>query len=351
MNQTNFKTHSRVGVTKRTRNTKLLMKTKQQLFEELRSSDPFVEYENLDTRGFPSLHEAKLRELESKPDPFKQNDFLEVNKSGLRDFLRGVEDDDSLIAEAATRPGASSELVTEFRDRRATNIAIKFKQQVGDKYVATDENMDALVQTLAESVLGYSNMESEELVMRLLGAGFWSVENLVAVFNNLFESGNIPDYPDGCYRPLSSAQWEEVSRISQMGRPLDAVAFGLRIALRLPDNANLDFVMTSRDYRELVDGLVLHVWKAATADFDQRNDEAFNDFVFKFAGNRPLTLPIVSSAWQAFVADQRSILRAKALGLSEPEPQGFEPSDFDKLSDAQLNDLRLGVLREKAKLR
>jgi hypothetical protein len=31
--------------------------TKEQIFARLRASDPFVEYENLDTRGMPSLWE------------------------------------------------------------------------------------------------------------------------------------------------------------------------------------------------------------------------------------------------------------------------------------------------------
>ena len=320
------------------------------MIDRLRASDPFADeaqFGQIDLSGCPSFFEAELRDLESKPDKFEQNDFLEVNKSGLRDFLEAADSDDSVIAEAARMPGASADLVAEFKDRKATEIAVKFKRAAGGRYLSTDDNMDALVKTMAESALGYSNMDSEELVTRLQDGGFWTVENLRAVFNDLFNSGELPDYPAGSYRPLRAEDWETISRTAQAGQPIPALVFGLEKALdrNLSIGVAIDSVLNDPVLRPLVNGLVFYIWQAITPEFNSQESEPFQSFLSSYAGkNRPWNLPLVTAAWRSY-QDKRSVPER----VDQTEPESYEPADFDKLSDAELENLRIALLRERAK--
>jgi hypothetical protein len=324
-----------------------MKETKEQVFARLRASDPFIEFENLDTRGLPSFQDIVTEEMENKRDPFEQNDFLEINKSGLRNFLRGIEGDDDAIESAAKMPGASPDLKAEFADRKATEIAVKFKRAAGGRYLSTDENMDALVKTMAESALGYSNMDSEELVTRLQDAEFWTVENLLTVFDELFNSGNLPDYPEGVYRPLRAEDWETISRTAQAGQPIQALVFGLERALdrNLSIGVAIDSVLNDPALRGLVNGLVYFIWQAITPEFDSQQSEQFQSFLSSYAGkNRPWNLPLVTAAWRAY--QERS-----APEVDQTEQESYEPADFDRLSDSELESLRVAVLRERSKTR
>jgi hypothetical protein len=324
--------------------------TRQQMIDRLRASDPFADeaqFGQIDLSGCPSFFEAELAEKESKKDPFDQkNDYLEVNRSGLRNFLEAADSDDSVIAEVARMPGGSPDLKAEFADRKATQIAVAFKRAAGGRYLSTDDNMDALVKTMAESALGYSNMDSEELVTRLQDAGFWTVDNLLAVFNELFNSGNLPDYPSGTYRPLRSEDWLTISRTAQAGQPIQALVFGLEKALdrNLSIGVAIDSVLNDPALRGLVNGLVLYIWQSINPEFNSQESEPFQSFLSAYAGkNRPWNLPLVTAAWRAYQG-QRS-----APEVDQTEHESYEPADFDRLSDSELDSLRVAVLRERAK--
>jgi hypothetical protein len=325
--------------------------SRDEMIQKLRETDPFAaeNFGQLDLSGCPSYFEAELTELESKKDPFDQkNDFLEVNRSGLRNFLEAADSDDSVIEEVARMPGASPDLKAEFADRKATEIAVKFKRAAGGRYLSTDDNMDALVKTMAESALGYSNMDSEELVTRLQDAGFWTVDNLLAVFNELFNSGNLPDYPSGTYRPLRSEDWLTISRTAQAGQPIQALVFGLEKALdrNLSIGVAVDSVLNDPALRGLVNGLVYFIWQAINPEFNSQESEPFQSFLSSYAGkNRPWNLPLVTAAWRAYQG-QRS-----APEVDQTEAESYEPADFDRLSDTELESLRVSVLREMAKSR
>jgi hypothetical protein len=323
-----------------------MKQTKEQVIARLREADPFVEFENLDTRGLPSFWESELEAAENRIDKFEQNDYLETNKSGLRDFLKGLDSDNEAIADAARMSGASADLVAEFKDRKATEIAIQFKKAARGRYVPTDENMDLLVQTLAEATLGYSNMDTEDLVTRLQSAGVWNVDNLLTVFNRLFDSGELPDYPAGSYRPLRAEDWETISRTAQAGQPIQALVFGLEKALdrNLSIGVAIDSVLNDPALRGLVNGLVLFIWQSITPEFDSQESEPFQSFLSSYAGkNRPWNLPLVTAAWRAYQG------KRSAPEVDQTEAESYEPADFDRLSDTELESLRVAVLRERAK--
>jgi hypothetical protein len=331
--------------------------TRQQMIDRLRASDPFADeaqFGQIDLSGCPSFFEAELAEKENKRDPFDQkNDYLEINKSGLRNFIESAGSDDSVIEEAARMPGASPDLKAELADRRANDVAVKFKRATNGRYVSTDSNMELLVESLAESELGYSNMPVDDLVTRLQSRGVWTVQNLLDVFDELFSSGEMPDYPRGVYRPLRAEDWEQIARLAQAGQVLPALTFGLQKALDLPNTSTLviENILVDPSLRGLVNGLTLFIFQAGTPDFDDRDKTTFQEFLSDFAGSRPWNLPIITEAWKSFQAEKRGVLQDRAESPNQSEEQGFEPQDFDRLSDTELEALRVAVLRERSKTR
>ena len=322
--------------------------TRQQFIDRLRETDPFADegqFGRLDLSGCPSFFEAELADLESKPDMFAPADYSGQNGNSLRDFLRGIDSDDEAIAEAAKMPGAPANLVAEFKVRKATEIAVQFKRAAGGRYLETDDNMDALVKTLAKSALGYSNADTEQLVTEIQDVGFWTVDNLLTVFNAVFDAGELPDYPKGVYRPLRGETWEQISRMSQAGQILPALVLGLECALdrNLSIGVVLDNVVADPAYRGLVNGLTLFIWKAATPQFNEAQSGEFQEFLMRYAGTRPWNIPILNEAYRAFLH--------KEAAAPEPEPQTYEREDFDQLDDASLENLRLAVIREKNRSR
>jgi len=325
--------------------------TLEQKMQELRESDPFAADANIDLRGLPSFLQAEVEELESRPDPFDQIDTMQTtisSKNGLRNFLQNL--DNESVKDAASRPGADPRLLADHLDREAEEVGIEFRQQVGSEYVQCEENYVALVDWLCSECLKYCPDQSPEDNVELLQSkGWWTTENLLVAFNALYQSGELPAYPAGVARTLTATTLTEMQRLCQMGQVLDGIALGLRKTFDLNQYANLDKVLIDPAKTPVVNEVILFCWKAAQPDYDSRQDEAFTSFVYSFAGERGLNIPICQSAWEAFKTEQKSIFRDRALGIKEPEQPDFSPEGFDHLDDKSLEDLRLAVTRERAK--
>jgi hypothetical protein len=89
--------------------------------------------------------------------------------------------------------------------------------------------------------LGYSNMDSEQLVTRLQSAGFWTVEHLMEAFEALYDSGTLPEYADGVYHPLRAEDWERIARLCQAGNADLALIWGLKQSLDLDNTSSFVF--------------------------------------------------------------------------------------------------------------
>lgn len=325
------------------------------MIDRLRASDPFADeaqFGQLDLSGCPSFFEAELAEQENRKDPFESADYSGADKHGLKDFLRGIDSDDAAIADAACLPGADPAIVSDHFDRVATRVGEEFKTAVGNRYIQCDENLQALVDLLCLKYLRYlPSQDVEENVSLLQSKGFWTKNNLVAAFAELWTSGQLPVYPDGTAKPLTAEEVEYIQRTAQTGNVFEAIVYGLKCSLGLKNTSQLviDHCLTNPANRELVDGLVMLVFTAIEPGFDAREIVAFKDFALEYAGDRPLTLPICGQAYRAFVQEKRSTVGDKTVEPSQSEPRGFEPQDFDELSDAELETLRVAVLRERAK--
>jgi hypothetical protein len=335
-----------------------VIKTKAQLLAEIRSNDPFVDesFGQLDTSGLRMFAEADLAEKVDAPDLFQRNDYLgqEVNKDGLRKFLSNLDDDDETIRDAASRPGADPRLLADHLDRQASNVGLAFREAVGPEYVADDDNFEALVDYICEQGLGYvpAHVDVEDKCELLQSKNFWTVDNLMVAFRALWESGDLPVYPDGIWKPLTAQECEALVRIAASGNQLGAVAFGIKKALQWDDVSApaLEAVINDPNYRPLVNELIMLAFTAGEASFDARLQTQFEQFAEQWAGRRPFTLKMLAESYAAFQQERKSVLRDKALGINtNPEPETFEAADFDRLSDAELERLRIDVLREKAR--
>lgn len=324
--------------------------TKEQLFARLRAQDPFLDDANLDTRGLPSFQNVELDDIEAKADPFDQNDYLHTTmntKNALKAFLANP--DNETIADAARLPNADPNLIADHNDRVAEAAGVAFREQVGSDYTQCQENYIALVNWLCQECLKFvPDRDVEDNVWLLQSKGWWSTENLLLAFRSLYDSGTLPVYPEGVARTLTAAQLTEINRLCQAGEVFPAVAMALRWAFDLDQYADLSAILKDPAKTPINNELVMFCWKAGAYDYDARNT-GFDQFAAEFAGTRPFNIPLLNSAWAVFKEQQRSIARNVALGIKEPEPLGYEPQDFDKLTDSELERLRLDVMREKSR--
>jgi hypothetical protein len=325
--------------------------TLEQKMQELRNTDPFAADANLDLRGLPSFLQAEVEELEAKPDLFEQADALETtmaSKNSLKKFLSEI--DDSVIADVARMPNATPHLKAELADIQANEQAQEFRRRVPD-YPQYQENFEALVDWLCNECLKYCpDQDVEKNVTLLQQGGWWTASNLEIAYNRLFETGELPVYPEGTARALSAKTLTEMQRLCQMGRVLDGVALGLRMTFDLAFNANLDAVMLDPSKTPVVNEVVMFCWKSSQDDYDARHDAEFEQFASEFAGSRAFNLPLLSSAWIAFKEQRKSVLRDRAaLELNREQEQSYTPESFDQLSDIELENLRLAVMREKSR--
>jgi hypothetical protein len=333
------------------------MKKLDELMNELRQSDPFTPAEDdmfnvVDLRGSVRGLAAQIEDLEVKPDPFDQTDSMNQTmrtKNGLRSFLTNISDD--VIAEAARKPGAPAQLRAELADIRQNEIALAFKKAVGGRYVATDDNMALVVGTLAEKALGYSNADVETLVSKLDDAGYWTVENLVSVFEELWNDGLLVDYPDGYYTPWTAADLEVISRLAQAGQEVEALTYALRVALDLTSTHPLviDSIGLDPKHRDLMRQITRFIWGARTPEFSATESDAFDSYLDGYVGNRPFTLPLIDAAWRAYQAGQKTVLRNRALGIDETKEPDFSPEGFDTLSDEEIARLKDATFKFRAK--
>jgi len=322
------------------------------MIDRLRASDPFADeaqFGQIDLSGCPSFFEAELAEKENKKDPFEPADYSGENKHGLQDFLRGIDSDNDAIESAARMAGADPSVIADHLDRVAQQIGIDFKKAVGKRYVQCDENLVAMVDWLCEKSLHYTpDQDVEENITLLQREGFWSKDNLLSAFYSLWESGTLPVYPSGVWVPMTEQQHEFFVRTAATGNWQQAIIFGLKSALRLRNTSDLviDVIIADPQYRVLLDQLTMLAFVSSESGFDSRVQEEFNEFASQWAGDRPYTLRMLAEAYQAFQKEKRSV-----RDNQEPEPQEFEPQDFDRLSDSELESLRVAVLRERAKSR
>ena len=124
--------------------------------------------------------------------------------------------------------------------------------------------------------------------------------------------------------------------MAQAGRIEEAIGEYLRCALD-GDEPSLDLVSDPK-YKNLCDDAVFSVWEETQLDFVPTGSR--KAFLFRFAGNRPLTIPLLQEAWKNLKAHERRHERGELLNSIEQRQQTPPtPAEIDELKDDEVERL------------
>ena len=288
----------------------------------------------IDLSAYPALNE--LPPERSRDDGRFARDWrdtaLSASASALRKF---VADPD---VEALERVGAETgheDYRAEVRDRREETTAAAFKRAC-PSYLPTTRNYELIAQTLSFNALSDSQQEGtiEEQVAALIDGGHWTVTNLTACYSALNAEGLL-DVAAGSARNLSTAERLKVTRLAQAWHVDQAIGEYLRCAL---DNEEVTLDMVNDpDHRQVCDEAVWNVFADITYDYVPTPER--EAYLLRHCAGRPITLPLLQSAWSACRANEQRHQRGELLNSCQ-NPQAPEtPTNLDALSDDAVTDL------------
>lgn len=299
--------------------------------------------------GFGQLDLSQFPSLQPPPTGKSRDDGrfakhwtdtpLSASAAALRDFVANP--DTESLQRVADEIG-QEEFVDEVRQRKGERIAQLFKQ-ARPQYLPLDENLDAMVATMAFNYLPPSEQDggTKTLIGRLIEAGAWDVSHLCAVFDAL-ESEGILVLPAGEPRNLTEREQLRVARMAQSGRTDEAIGEYLRCALH-GEEPTLEMV-TDPAYRAVCDDAVLTVFEEVTLDYVPTPER--KTYLLRHCGNRPLTLGLLQQAWRACQDNEQRHERGELLNqFQQTDSEPVSPKEIDALDDASVDRLYHDSLR------
>jgi hypothetical protein len=194
-----------------------------------------------------------------------------------------------------------------------------------------------MVTTLAYNGLPESEQHADhdELVDRLISRGLWTVGNLQAVYDALNREALL-DTPAGEPRNLTERERLRVARMAQAGRTEDAIGEFLRCALN-GHELSVEFASDPR-YRGLCDDAVYTVFTESQLDYVETGSR--KAYLLRYAGHRPLTIPLLQQAWKSCQQNEQRYERNALLGkIDKPEAEPMTETQIDALDDDAVDRL------------
>jgi hypothetical protein len=297
----------------------------------------------LDLTAFPALNE--LPPERGRDDDRFAKDWrdtaLSSSATALREF---VSSPDNETLQRIGQETGNPEYLREVRDRKAEEIAERFKQE-RPGYLPTAENHSMMIETLSWNALKPADQEGsiEEQVALLTDLGYFTVPNLVATFDALSAEGLL-EVPLGSTRELSTAERLRVTRMAQSGRADAAIGEYLRCSLdgEEPSMELLD----DPDYRQACDQAVWFVFENITNDYVPSAER--EAYIQRHCAGRPITLALLQSAWTACQVNEQRHQRGELLDQYQRPEDTLPPSlkEIDALSDEAVENLYRASLRE-----
>jgi hypothetical protein len=296
----------------------------------------------IDLTAFPALNELPPEQVhDNRFSKDWRDTALSSSATALREF---VSSPDNETLQRIGQETGNSEYLREVRDRKAEDIAQRFKQQCPG-YLPTADNYSVMIETLAFNALKPADQEGsiEEQVALLTDLGYFTVPNLIATFNALSAEGLL-DVPLGSTRELSTAERLRVTRMAQSGRADAAIGEYLRCSLdgEEPSMKLLD----DPDYRQACDQAVWFVFENITNDYVPSAER--EAYIQRHCAGRPITLALLQSAWSACQVNEQRHHRGELLDQYQRPEDAHPPSEreLNSLSDAEVDRLYHGALKE-----
>jgi len=298
----------------------------------------------IDLSQFPSLQPPPP--ATSRDDGRFSRDWRDTALSSSATALRQfVSDPDAESLERVGSEIGHEGFRDEVRQRRGESVAERFKA-ANPSYVATKNNYDTMVETLSFNALNTADQEGtiDEQVAALIDLGFWTVPNLTSTFLALQAEGRL-DIAAGSTRKLSAAERLRVTRMAQAGRVDAAIGEYLKCAL---DGEEPDpDMLNDPDYLEACNAAVYSVFSDITLDYNPTPEH--QSYLMRYAGSRPLTLPLLQQGWRSCQATEQRYQRGELLDQYQQRPEDTQPpslKEIDALDDASVENLYHGALKE-----
>lgn len=302
-------------------------------------------FSQLDLSAFPALNELPAESPHD--DRFARTYGDTALRRSAADLKKFVSDPDAEALEQVGTETGNPNFLADVRDQKAERVVLEFKRR-NPAYLPTPDNYDAMLKTLAyNSNLSPAEQHGDagDVADLLMARGYWTVENLQRVFDALMAEGLL-DTPAGEPRPLSERERLRVVRLGQSGQLDAAIGEFLRCSLD-GDEPTLELLQDPR-YKSLCDDAVFFVFSETQLDFVETASR--KAYLLRYAGSRPLTIPLLQQAWKSCQENERRRERGAIVDqmVRPKEPQPVTPNQLDELSDHDVEDLLHSSLREYA---
>jgi hypothetical protein len=305
-----------------------------------------ISQETWDDQSFGQLDLSAFPDLNAPPPEDKHDGQFAKHWTDTpfsnSDLRRFIENPDTETLKRVADEIGHEQFVDEVRQRKGELVVQQFKRERPD-YLPCSENTDRVTETMAFNFLPLNarDGDTDEIINRLIDANVWDLQHLCAVYDAL-EAEGLMVHPAGDPRPLTERERLRIARMAQAGRVDEAIGEYLRCALD-GDEPSLDLVSDPK-YRALCDDAVFAVFEETQLDFVPTGSR--KAFLFRFAGNRPLTLPLLQQAWKACQQNERQHGRAALLNQIERKQQTPPtPAEIDELKDDEIETLYRESLR------
>ncbi len=323
--------------------------TKQRITAEETARFMDDAFGQLDLSGSPDLNhpQTEIFELQDR------HGFNRVDESGLA----GINQLKELLAnpprevvEELARETGNPELAAQLADERASEVAKEFRQRNPD-YLKCDANWRSIVESMTHNLLGEDNLDGDEAQDLLVSQGHWTLSNLEAAYKALDRVGAL-EYPANRSRPLNATQRLRAEQLAANGEVLGGIVEYVKgrigeeaadeVAFTLADP--LAFT-TDPQMRPILEEACWFCWEAYRKDYSPSPER--RRFMHDYCGGRFVTVSLLDAAWDDCKHAEQHAMRSSLLNQADLiETNDSTPISFDRLEDADIDDLYHRALRE-----
>jgi hypothetical protein len=267
-----------------------------------------------------------------KPKPDDWESWGGVARPGRKlGAAADLENDTDTQNELAKRdPNGFGVKLAEIRQEQVVNA---FKA-ANPKYIASAKNYDAMFRYIRDKQLKDPNLDLDDVDDEAYAKGFWTVDNLTAVFKHLSAKGRL-EMPAETTKVLNREEMLDVISCVRTGDLQGAIVAFIAHSFggKLPQYSSARDLFSR--YPDLASNASKFVYFHANGTISQADWQAFEKE--KLAGVPMLTVKLIETAYNdwVFLRELNKDKDAKGTVVAAPAPPSDE--DLNKLSDEELN--------------
>lgn len=330
-------------------------KTKERICAEEAARFMDSQFGQLDLSGSPDLNNPPAEDKFELEDTHGFNRVDGTGLAGINQLKELLANPPSEVLEELAKETNNPDLISELAHDRAEEVAHEFRRR-NPGYLKCDANWRSMMETLAHNFLGEDDLDAEDAQDLLINGGFFTLDNLNAVFRALDRAG-ILEYPPNHSRPLKEAQRLRAAQLAANGDVLGAIVeyvkgriseeAGYEVAFTLEDP--FDFT-TDPQMRPILEEACFYCWENYRKDYSPTADR--RRFLRDYCAGRFLTVGLLDAAFDECKSVEKDATRSalfNQVGNDTEETIEGSSLTLDRMDDAGINDLYHRTLREYAR--